>query len=72
MHDGRFKTLEEVVDFYDHQVHMGVKNVDPIMVKPAKLQNNGLKLTDIEKQQLIAFLKTLTDDDFTTNSYFKP
>lgn len=70
MHDGRFKTLEEVVEFYDHQVHIGVKNIDPIMVKPAKL-NGGLHLTTLEKQQLVAFLKTFTDDDFINNKDFK-
>ena len=58
------------VEFYDHQVHIGVKNIDPIMVKPAKL-NGGLQLTTIEKQQLVAFLKTLTDDDFINNQAFK-
>jgi cytochrome c peroxidase len=70
MHDGRFKTLEEVVNFYDHQVHIGVKNIDPVMVKPAKL-NGGLHLTEIEKQQLIAFLKALTDEEFINNPEFK-
>lgn len=59
MHDGRFKTLEEVVDFYDHGVHK-VANVDPIMLKPGK--ENGLNLTAIEKKELVAFLKTLTDN----------
>lgn len=58
MHDGRFKTLEEVVDFYDHGIHM-VSNIDPLMTKPDKL--NGLQLSPIKKKQLIAYLKTFTD-----------
>ena len=58
MHDGRFKTLEEVVEFYNSQVKM-VSNIDPIMTKPGK--ENGLKLAELEKKQLVAFLKTFTD-----------
>lgn len=69
MHDGRFKSLEEVVNFYDHQVHIGVSNIDPIMVKPGK--EDGLNLTEIEKQQLIAFLKTLTDSVMLNSADFK-
>lgn len=67
MHDGRFTTLEEVIDFYDHGVRK-VSNVDPIMTKTGK--ENGLKLTAIEKQQLVAFLKTFTDEAFITDTSF--
>jgi cytochrome c peroxidase len=62
MHDGRFKTLEEVVDFYDSGVHAN-GYVDPLMTK-----TNGereLLLTPLQKLQLIAFLKTLTDIGYT-------
>lgn len=65
MHDGRFATLEEVVEFYNR----GVKNsrsVDPLM--QYNLQPGGLGLTDQDKADLVAFLKTLTDDDFLTRS----
>lgn len=64
MHDGRFSSLEEVIDFYDHGMHK-VSNLDPIMTKPAKA--NGLQLNNFEKSQLIAFLKTLTDSTFITD-----
>ena len=67
MHDGRFITLEEVVEFYNS----GVKNtatLDPIMTKPGK--DNGLNLTETEKQYLISFLKTLTDTSFINNKNF--
>lgn len=67
MHDGRFTTLEQVIDFYDHQVHR-TNTLDPIMTKPGK--ENGLKLTGLEKQQLIAFLNTLTDSTFLTDPVF--
>lgn len=69
MHDGRFKTLEEVVNFYDHQVHIGVSNIDPVMVKPGK--EDGLNLNEQEKMQLVAFLKTLSDSVMTNSPDFK-
>lgn len=64
MHDGRFQTLEEVIDHYNS----GVKHsstLDPIMTKPSKIY--GLGLSTAEKQDLIAFLKTLTDTAFINN-----
>lgn len=67
MHDGRFSTLEEVVDFYDHGTQQSA-TLDPIMTKPAKI--GGLKLSEKEKQQLVAFLNTLTDSTFLTNKEF--
>ena len=68
MHDGRYTSLLEVINFYDHGVRK-VSNLDPIMTKPGK--ENGLKLTEMEKQQLIAFLKTFTDSTFLTNPDLK-
>ena len=52
-HDGRFKTLEEVVNFYNQG---GVKNPhqDPLILP--------LELTDQEKGDLVAFLHTLTGE----------
>ncbi|MBS1783543.1 MAG: hypothetical protein JSS78_10790 [Bacteroidetes bacterium] len=58
MHDGRYSSLEEVVEFYNSGVHK-VFNVDPIMTKPGK--ENGLNLTAQEKKQIVSFLQTLTD-----------
>ena len=53
MHDGRFKTLEEVVNFYNQG---GVKNPhqDPLIIP--------LELTDQEKHDLVAFLHTLNGE----------
>jgi len=57
MHDGRFATLEEVVDHYDSGVRRR-PNLDPNLAKhPAE----GLGLSDLEKRELVAFLRTLTD-----------
>lgn len=53
MHDGRFATLEEVVDFYDRGGHPN-PHLDPDM-KP-------LNLTKAEKEDLIAFMGALNGD----------
>jgi cytochrome c peroxidase len=58
MHDGRFKTLEEVIEHYDHGVHRS-PTLDPNL---AKHPPEGLGLTGAEKAALVAFLKTLTDE----------
>lgn len=68
MHDGRFNTLEEVVNFYSE----GIKNsptVDPNIAK--HLREGGVNLNPIEKRDLILFLKTLTDSSFVNNLEFK-
>ncbi len=68
MHDGRYKTLEEVVEFYNSGVHLESPNIDPIMTKEFK--KNGLQLTPIQKNNLVAFLKTLTDSSYIINPEF--
>lgn len=60
MHDGRFATLEEVVEHYDRGVHRSA-TLDPNL---AKHPVAGLGLTSEEKRALVAFLKTLTDESF--------
>ncbi|MDP2422907.1 MAG: cytochrome c peroxidase [Bacteroidales bacterium] len=66
MHDGRFATLEEVIDFYSHQVKQS-PYVHPLM---HHVSRGGVQLIPIEKSHLIAFIKTLRDDDFLTNPAF--
>ncbi|MBP6532895.1 MAG: cytochrome-c peroxidase [Bacteroidia bacterium] len=68
MHDGRYATLEEVVEFYNSGVCMTSPNIDPIMTKPAK--EYGLNLWPWEKEDLVNFLKTLTDTTFINNPDF--
>ena len=63
MHDGRFSSLEEVVEHYSSGLNYS-STVDPLM---KKLHMGGLHLTNQEKQDLINFLKTLSDTDFITN-----
>jgi cytochrome c peroxidase len=60
MHDGRFETLEEVVDHYDH----GVKPSATLDPNLAKHPASGLDLSAADKRALVAFLKTLTDHQF--------
>jgi cytochrome c peroxidase len=66
MHDGRFKTLEEVIEFYS----TGVKNHPNL--HPQMLHNGdpNLHLSTQQKQDLIAFLKTLTDNKLATDYRF--
>jgi cytochrome c peroxidase len=60
MHDGRFRTLEEVVEHYSTGV-LRSATLDPNL---AKHPNGGVPLSDSDKRALVAFLNTLTDDRF--------
>lgn len=66
MHDGRFKTLEEVLDFYSE----GVKQCINIDSKMEFAHIGGARLTTTEKKSIIAFLKTFTDSSFISNPAF--
>lgn len=66
MHDGRFFTLEEVIDHYSEHVTQS-ETIDPLM---ELVGNGGAQLTQSEKEDLIAFLKTLTDEEFLSNPAF--
>ncbi|MFM1999693.1 MAG: hypothetical protein RL204_1640 [Bacteroidota bacterium] len=59
MHDGRFNTLNKVLDHYDHQIVLS-NTLDPALV-------NGIPLTDEERVVLIAFLNTLNDYTFLSD-----
>lgn len=67
MHDGRFKTLEEVVQHYNTGLTQSA-TLDPALVYP--LNNGGLLLSNQDVQDLVAFLKTLTDEDLKTNTAY--
>ena len=60
MHDGRFQTLEEVIDFYSDGLKKS-STIDPLM-KWAHV--GGVHLSPKEKSDLLAFLYTLTDSSF--------
>lgn len=66
MHDGRFNTLEEVINHYSE----GLKNsptIDPLMKKVAQ---GGVGLSENDKVDLKAFLLTLSDHEFINNPRF--
>jgi cytochrome c peroxidase len=67
MHDGRFQTLEQVLDHYASGGHPA-DNRDPFLP-----QIKQINLTAIQKRQIIAYLKTLTDSTFINNpAYSSP
>ncbi|MEP3389588.1 MAG: cytochrome c peroxidase [Reichenbachiella sp.] len=73
MHDGRFATLEEVLDHYNHQVQTSA-TLDRQIVEATNLPEAVLPvklgLSEEEKEAIIAFLHTLTDETFITNEDF--
>lgn len=68
MHDGRFATLDEVVDFYSDGVQ------DNPNLSNRLRNNNGtvrrLNLSNAQKADLVAFLETLTDEVFLADPKF--
>ena len=66
MHDGRFATLADVIEFYSHNL-VWSPYIDPLM---HHIGNNGVQLTPSEKADLTAFIKTLHDDEFMINPAF--
>lgn len=67
MHDGRFKTLEEVIDHYDHGLQ-GSPTLDPALEYTRV--SGGLGLSAQDKADLVAFLKTLTDHELLVDPAF--
>jgi cytochrome c peroxidase len=63
MHDGRFETLPQVLNHYSSEIKQS-STLDQSLT-------NGIALNNTEKQQLIAFLKTLTDREFINDPRFK-
>ncbi len=68
MHDGRFATLDDVIDHYSH----GILN-HPNLSHELKNQDGTPKqfgFTEEEKSQLIAFLQTLTDPELLVDEKY--
>lgn len=65
MHDGRFNTLEEVVEHYN--LVKTSSTLDPSFEQQLP---NGLQLTESDKQALVAFLKLLTDPSLATDARY--
>lgn len=67
MHDGRFNTLEEVINFYSEGLQIS-PTIDPLM---KKANQGGVQLTPKDKADLKAFLLALSDTDFINNPDFR-
>ncbi len=67
MHDGRFTTLDEVINHYSHGIQMS-STIDPLIEFAGQ---GGVQLDAQEKDLLKQFLMTLTDSSFINNSNFK-
>ncbi|MBK6263935.1 cytochrome-c peroxidase [Marivirga sp. S37H4] len=74
MHDGRFQTLEEVLEHYDQGIHQS--NTLDILIIEGSNENQAagerpqLFLSEQEKEDIIAFLHMLTDENFINNPQF--
>jgi cytochrome c peroxidase len=68
MHDGRFKTLEEVVDHYNEGVQASPNLNWSLQGSDSQPLRMGLNTE--QKQDLVAFLHTLTDTHFTKDEKF--
>jgi cytochrome c peroxidase len=66
MHDGRFRTLEEVIDHYNGGIKES-STVDPAILTTKE----GLGLSQQDKEDLINFLKTLTDEAYLNEASYK-
>jgi cytochrome c peroxidase len=62
MHDGRFATLDQCINHYTSGIFSSA-TLDPQLT-------NGISLSDQEKANIKAFLKTLTDTKFLTDSKY--
>ncbi|MFD1553065.1 cytochrome-c peroxidase [Putridiphycobacter roseus] len=67
MHDGRFKTLDDVIDHYSFGLKYSA-TIDPLM---KNVGNGGVQLTPENRALLKAFLMSLTDSSYTTNPDFQ-
>ena len=67
MHDGRFATLDEVIDHYSEGLVFS-ETIDPLM---KAVDEGGVQLTESDKADLKAFLLSLSDDSFVNNPDFR-
>jgi len=66
MHDGRFGSLESVLNFYQN----GIKDSETLDTILKQNKRLGIELNPEEKQALIAFLNTLTDENYLNDERF--
>jgi cytochrome c peroxidase len=63
MHDGRYRSLQMVLFHYSSDIHSSTTLAPEL--------RNGISLTENDKRNMIAFLKTLTDHSFLNNKQFQ-
>jgi cytochrome c peroxidase len=63
MHDGRFKKLKDVITYYSDGIDIQTPHLSHQLKKP-------IRLNDIQKKDLLAFLLTLTDRTFLYDKQF--
>ena len=68
MHDGRFKTLEEVIDHYNTDIQPN-ENLDTLLMDQNK-QPIRFNLNKEEKRQLLGLLKLFADSSMITDARF--
>jgi cytochrome c peroxidase len=66
MHDGRYKTLDEVIDFYSSKV-VWSPSISPLM---HHVVTHGVQLTPSQKSDLKNFILSLTDSSFVQSTAF--
>ena len=67
MHDGRFATLDDVINHYSHNIQMS-STIDPLIEFAGQ---GGTQLDAFEKDLLKQFLLTLSDEKFINNPNFQ-
>lgn len=67
MHDGRFATIDDVINHYSEGLVYSV-TIDPLMKAVAQ---GGVQLSEEDKQDLKAFILSLSDPDFINNPLFQ-
>jgi len=68
MHDGRFATLREVIDHYDHGIHES-RDLDTLL-RDANGQAKKMNLSEQDKAALEAFLRALSDNEMLADPKF--
>ena len=66
MHDGRFKSLDEIIDFYSE----GLVYSDYVHPLMKNVRQKGVQLSDDDKAALKAFLLSLTDHELVVNPQY--
>ena len=66
MHDGRFETIEEVINHYSEGLQDS-PTIDPLM---KKVEQGGVQLSETDKENLKQFLLSLSDFEFITNPQY--